>query len=336
MSDTSDRLLLVTGATGLVGSHVAERAVKAGWRVRALVRMHSDIRLLQKWSVELITGSMTEPYSVQGAVRAATHIVHCAAKLGDWGPVEPYRDVNVRGMESLLEAASKNDKLQRLVHISSMAVYQPRDHFDTDESEPLNKVGVDSYALTKVEAEELADHYVRREKLPVVTLRPGWIYGPRDRVVLPRILDRLRRRRFLWLGSGQQLMNNVYVRNLVDAIFLALEHDGVTGEAFNITDPRLVTKEEFFGTIADEAGVPRPERHLPLGVAKVLATGMQGAWKLLGADHPPPLSLATWKILGLNLGYSIDKARKQLGYDPQVDFQEGMKTTMEWFRKKGF
>jgi nucleoside-diphosphate-sugar epimerase len=333
MLDPATSLLLVTGATGLVGSHVAERARKEGIRTRALVRMHSDIRLLQRWGVELVTGSITEPYSVQGAMRDVTHVVHCAAKLGDWGPVDPYRDVNVKGFDYLLDAATRSETLRRLIHISSMAVYAPRDHFGDDETEPLNKTGADAYALTKVEAEELLNDYVRREKVPAVALRPGWIYGPRDRVVMPRIIDRLRDGKFAFLGTGEQLMNNVYVGNLVHAIWLALEKDEAVGQAFNVADGRLVTKHEFFGTIAELAGLPKPTRHIPLGVARPLTYALEGLWKLLGVDQPPLLSRARLKLLGLNLDYSIAKARRLLGYDPQVDFQEGMQVTMEWFNR---
>ncbi|MFG0332765.1 MAG: NAD-dependent epimerase/dehydratase family protein, partial [Maioricimonas sp. JB049] len=134
MSWSDDDLLLVTGATGLVGSHVAERARKLGIRTRALARPTADIRLLQKWDVDIATGSLTEPYAIKGAMQGVTHVVHCAAKVGDWGPVERYREVNVGGLESLLEAASENDRLKRFVHISSLGVYPARDHYGTDES----------------------------------------------------------------------------------------------------------------------------------------------------------------------------------------------------------
>jgi nucleoside-diphosphate-sugar epimerase len=250
LTGDAPQLLLVTGATGLVGSHVVEQAKKRGIRTRALVRLNSDVRLLQKWDVEIVTGGMLEPYSIQAAMNGATHVVHCAAKLGDWGRIEPYRDVNVSGLQHLLEAAGRSETLKRLVHVSSMAVYEARDHFGTDETERVKPDGVDAYAVTKVEAEQMLLEYVAREKIPGVILRPGWIYGPRDRTVIPRILERLQDGRFAYLGTGEQLINNTYVGNLVDAIFLALEADGAIGEAFNIRDGRLVDRHEFFGTIA--------------------------------------------------------------------------------------
>lgn len=333
-SSSEDRLLLVTGATGFVGSHVADRARKSGYRVRALCRMESDIRLLQKWGVEIVTGSIVEPYSVQGAVRDVTHIVHCAAKIGEWGEIGPYRDVNVMGLEHLLEAAARSDSLRRLVHLSTQGVYPFRDHFGTEESEPL-QAGSDPYSITKVEAEQLLREFVRRDKVPAVVLRPGWIYGPRDRTVLPRILERMERGQLCFIGSGEQKLSNTYVAHLVDAIFLALEQPGVVGEAFNITDGRLVDRREFFNTIAALADLRPVTRHVPFWLAQGAATLLAGAYRMLNAPDPPILTTAGLKLLGLNLEFSLQKARRMLGYDPQVDFQEAIQTTMDWFRRRG-
>jgi nucleoside-diphosphate-sugar epimerase len=108
----------------------------------------------------------------------------------------------------------------------------------------------------------------------------------------------------------------------------------VIGETFNITDGRLVSKHEFFGTIADLAGLPPPTRHIPLWLGKALAVGMEWLWKVTNQMEPPLLSTARIKILGLNLDFSIAKARRMLGYDPQLDFREAMQITMDWFRRQ--
>lgn len=335
MNLTENDLLLVTGATGLVGSHVVERARQQGLRTRVLVRRSSDTRLLDQWGVEQIAGDMADPDSLRAAVAGVTVVIHCAAKVGDWGPVEEYRAANVHGLEKLLDAAEATGTLRRYVHISSLGVYEARDHHGTDETSPPNKTGIDGYTLTKVEAEEVVARHVRDKRLPAVVLRPGFIYGPRDRTVLPKLLDRLRRRKFAYLGSGEQLMNNTYVGNLVDAVFLAIERDDCVGQTFNVTDGRLVSKQEFIGTIADLAGYPQPTKHVPLPVAKALARAMEGTWKLLGKKEAPLLSGARIKFLGLNLDYSIDKARRELGYQPRVAFPDGMRQTIDWFRQQG-
>ena len=129
-------------------------------------------------------------------------------------------------------------------------------------------------------------------------------------------------------------MNNTFVGNLVDAVFAALERDETIGELYNITDGRLVSKREFMSTIAEVAGYDPPSKSIPLPVARLLAKVMEGTWKLLGKKEAPILSNARIKFLGLNLDYCIDKAKRELDYQPHVDFSNGMKQTVEWFRSQ--
>lgn len=329
-----DDLLLVTGATGLVGSHVVERAAQLGIRTRVLVRPTSDSDQLQQWGAELFVGDLSDRKSLRDAAGGTTAIVHCAARVGDWGPVAGYRAVNVGGLENLLAEAEAASSRKRFIHVSSLGVYEARDHYGTDESERPNARGIDGYTLSKVEAEQVVLRHIREHGLAATVLRPGFIYGRRDRTVLPRLLERLRDGKFAFLGSGEKLMNNTYVGHLVDAIFLAIEHDEAVGEVYNVTDGRLVTKREFITTVAEAAGFPVPTKKVPLGVARVLAKLMEATWRLVGKQEAPLLSSARVKFLGLNLDFSIHKARRELGYHPQADFTECMKQTIAWFREQ--
>ncbi len=332
MNFTPHDLLLVTGATGLVGSHVCQRARELGIRTRALVRENSDKGQLAQWGVDFVNGDLNDYDSHRKAAEGVTALVHCAAKVGDWGPVDSYRRVNVHGTESLLRAVEANGTLKRVVHISSLGVYPARDHHGTDETEPLSLSGIDGYTLTKAESEQLVREHIEKLKLPAIILRPGFIYGPRDRTVLPRIIDRLRTRSFKFLGDGHSLLNNTYVGNLVDAIFLALDRDDLIGEVFNITDGKLVTKRQFIGRIAELSGLPVPTKAVPLAVAKGLAKVLESIWKAFDAQEAPILSGARIKFLGLNLDYSIEKARRVLGYQPRVDFEKGISNAIAWIR----
>jgi nucleoside-diphosphate-sugar epimerase len=326
---SSNDLLLITGATGLVGSHVAEQARQKGFRVRTLVRAGAETTLLQQWGCELVTGDLDQPESLAAACQDVTVVIHCAARVGDWGPTEDYRRVNVAGTKALLDAALAAGKLTRWVQISSLGVYAGRDHYGTDEATLPSTTGIDGYTLTKVESELLVCDYIRNRKLPAVVLRPGFIYGPRDRTVLPRLLDRLRSGKFAFLGSTDKLMNNTFVGNLCEAIWLAIDRDDVVGEVFNIRDPRAVTKREFIDTVCDAVGLNHPKKVVPLPVAKVLARLMESTWKLLGKKEAPLLNSARIKFLGLNLDFSIDKAIRKLGYKPSTDFRDAMKASLK-------
>src|SRR5207302_5422217 len=177
--------------TGFVGGHIAEALVERGWEVSAIVRPHSDTALLEQLGVSLIRGDVSDPQTVHKAVAEVEAVVHCAAKVGDWGPVSDYRAVNVEGLRTLLDAC-KGQALSRFVHVSTLGVYAARHHHGTDETEPLPARHADGYSQSKVEAEQLALRYEKDFGVPVVVLRPGFVYGPRDRTVLPRLIESLR------------------------------------------------------------------------------------------------------------------------------------------------
>jgi len=326
--------VLVTGATGFVGSHVAERLVADGHSVRTIVRATSDTSFVDKLGIEKIVGDLTVKDCVKRAVEGVEAVVHCAAKVGDWGPVEQYRAVNVDAFRTLLEAAAEVG-LRRFVYISTLGVYEARDHRGTDESEEPPAEHMDGYTQTKVEAERLALQFHRERGLPIVILRPGFVYGPRDRTVLPRLLESIHVGRFRYFGSGEQAMNCIYVGNLVEAVMLALEKDEAVGEVFNLTDDEPVSKRRFVGTAAKLAGYPEPTRSIPLWLARLLAAVMETIAKLKGSDKAPLVNKARVKFLGLNLDFSCRKARERLGYRPKWSFEEGMRATIDWFRKHG-
>ena len=323
----------VTGATGFVGSHVADAVAARGGVIRALARPSADLSHLQSLGAEVILGDLTDPNAVAKAMTGADIVVHCAAKVGDWGPVEEYRAVNVEGLRTLLDAA-RNLPLSRFVHVSSLGVYEARHHYGTDETEPLPKSHIDGYTQSKVECETLALDYHRKFELPVTILRPGFIYGPRDRNVLPRLADRLRKRDVVYIARGKYALNTTYVGNLVDAIFLAAENPRAIGEVFNITDGEFVSKRTFFETIADGLQLPRPLASVPLWLANMLARWRESVFRRKNKPYPPRITQATVKFAGLNLDFSIAKARTVLGYEPRVSFAEGMAEALTWYRQQ--
>lgn len=323
---------LVTGASGFVGGHVAQRLASEGHEVFALVRSTSDVGWLREIGVRLREGDLFDPSSVQRSCEGIDAVVHCAAKVGDWGPVEEYRKVNVEALATLMDAALAAG-VQRFVLMSSLGVYAARDHFGTDETEPLPEKHIDGYTQTKVEAERLAMKYHREKGLPLIVLRPGFVYGPRDRTVMPRILANLKRRLVTYFGSRHKKINNVYVGNVAEAVVLALKSEAPVGEAFNITDDVTVTKKVFFDRIATLAGLPRPFVTWPMWFARFMCGSFERLGKTIG--FAPVLNNARFKFMGLNLDYSIEKARRVLGYKPPTTFDDGMQATIDWLRAEG-
>jgi nucleoside-diphosphate-sugar epimerase len=324
----------ITGATGFVGGHLAEACVRRGHAVSAIARPGSDTGLLEKLGAVILRGQLTDAALLQRAVEEVDVVVHCAAKVGDRGPVEPYREVNVEGLRKLLDAC-KGKPLERFIHLSTLGVYAPRHHYGTTETEPLPPEHMDGYTQTKVEAEQLALDYYRRLGVPVVVLRPGFIYGPRDRTVLPALLQRLAAGQVHYMGASKRALNTIFVGNLVDAVFLAVEQPGAVGQVYNLTDGETVTKERFFEAICSGLNLPRPHQRLPLWLAGIVARIL--FWQSRRASRrgkTPWVPPAQLKFMLLNLDFSIEKAKRELGYQPRTTFDEGMQQTIAWYREK--
>ncbi len=329
MSDP--RTLFITGATGLVGSHVVEEARRRGDRVKALVRASSDTRWLDAQVVEKVAGDLEDAEALRRGCEGADWVINCAAKVGDWGSLEEFRRLNVAALKLLLEAAGAAG-VGRFVHVSSLGVYEGRDHFGTDEATPPAAEALDGYTRSKVEAEALALAYVRDEGLPLAIVRPGFIYGERDRTVLPKLIHSLTTGRFAYFGSGEQALNCIYVKNLVHAIFLAAESPAAVGEVFNVTDGARVSKKQFIGRVAALAGLRPPRRSIPLWLAWTLAVLLERRAKRKGSTTPPLVNKARYKFLGLNLDFSIAKARRVLGYEPPFTTEQGLAAALRDFQ----
>lgn len=348
---------LITGATGFVGGHIAEACVQRGKQISVIARPQSDTTLLEKLAdppipplakggtnappplgkggqggVAIHRGELSDPGLLRQALQEVDVVIHCAAKVGDWGPVAEYRKANVDNLRALLDAC-KGQALSRFIHMSSLGVYKAQHHHGTDETEPLPSRHRDGYSQSKVEAEQLALQYYKDFGVPVVVLRPGFVYGPRDRVVMPRIIEGLRRGRVRYPGKrGQRALNTIFVRNLVDAVLLAIDRDQAVGQVYNLTDGEPVSKRRFFEAVADALGLPRPSLTPPYWLAWLVTWMSEKSARLRGAREAPYFNFVRFKFMALNLDFSIEKAKLELGYLPRVRFEDAMYETMAWYK----
>ena len=330
----NNRTCLITGAGGLVGSSLAEACVKRGYKVKALIRTGSDGSFLEKLGVEVVRGDLQDKSLPIEATQGVDTVFHCAAKVGDWGSVDSYRQVNLEGLRKLLDSLNPA-QLYKFVHFSSLGVYEARHHHQTDESTPPPDQHFDGYTQSKMESEKLALQYHKDKGYPIVVLRPGFIYGPRDRTVLPRLMEKLKTKEVKYIGSSSYAMNNIFVGNLVQAAFLALDNPNAVGEVFNLTDGEKVSKKRFITTIAKGMNLPTPFfLPVPLWLVKLIASSMEKKALKRGALEAPKITKANIKFLGLNLDFSIEKAKRILGYAPAKTFDEGMAETLNWYKNK--
>jgi nucleoside-diphosphate-sugar epimerase len=330
MNAPSSPPLLVTGATGCVGSHVCLAARARGLPVRGLVRLTSEAHWLHRLQIPVVTADLASSDPLAAAVDGVTQVIHCAARLGTGTPRQ-YRQLHVDGLQRLLEALSQRGTVRQFVLLSSLGVHALCDHHGTDETVSPAERGLGACLETMVEAERLTLEWGAAQDVAVTVLRPGLIYGPRERWVLPHLFRRLREQTFRFLGSGTQQLSNTGIENLVAAMFLALESPHACGQVYHITDNPLVTQVEFIGTICALAGYPEPRAALPLAWARLAPKFPR--W-LRPNDEADETEIEL-RLLGWNRGFSIARAQRELGYQPAVSFADGMRQTIDWYRGQG-
>ncbi|MHB1423033.1 MAG: NAD-dependent epimerase/dehydratase family protein [Gemmataceae bacterium] len=328
----TDRLNVVTGATGFLGSHIAERLRARGERVRALVRPRSDTTFLERLDVELALGDLNEPASLPPVFAGADVVYHCAARVGDWGPWRVFQREIIDATANLL-AACRSTGVGRVLHVSSIIVYghpRLRDDFFT-EDEPLGQDLWlwDYYCQAKVRAEELCRQYPG----DLTIVRPSWIYGPRDRATLPRVLKALDAGRVAIVGGGDNLLNIVYAADVAEGAILAATHLRAKGQAYNLSSEGEITQNDFLELIADELGRPRIRRHISYPMAYWGGLLSEAIGRLIRLRRPPHLTRYAVALISRSTRFSIAKAREQLGWQPHVGAREGVRRTLDWYRK---
>ena len=324
---------LITGATGLLGSHIAEQLVAAGEKVRVLVRPRSDTSFLDALGVEKALGDVTDAASLAGAMKGVTTVYHAAAQVGDWGKWAWYVDVTINGTRNMLEAAKAAD-VKRFLHVSSISAYGHPDGAGMviDETAPLgvNLHKWSYYSRAKVEAEKLAWAAHEAGDVPVTVVKPSWLFGERDRASLPRLIRAIRKKKTKILGEGTNRLNLTYAGNEAEGCILAATMDKALGESYNLSNDGLITQAEYFNKIAAAVGCPPVTKHVPYKVAYAASFLMEFFGHLFGRKTPPLVTRYSVWLIGRKCFFSADKARNELNWQPTVGYDEGIERSVKW------
>ena len=334
MPATSADPVLVTGGTGLLGSHIAERLIALGHVVRSLVRPGSDTRFLDSLGVELISGDLTDRAACNRATRGVDRIFHAAAKVGDWGSWQDFKTGCLDATTHLADAALSNG-VSRFVHISSTSAYgHPTEGgLPVAENAPLGQnlwPCWDYYTRSKVESERLLwDRIGRGLKLTV--LRPSWLYGERDRTTATRLIERIRREGVPLIGPGSNPISAIYAGNVADAAIHAAYHPRAVGEAFNVTDQGPITQKDYLNLWAAACGMPPIHKHRRYRMVFAGAFLLEAYSRLTGKRKPPLITrYATW-LMGRQLAYSNVKIEQTLGWTPKEGYRATIERTVAWY-----
>ena len=323
--------VLITGATGLLGGHLLHELQERGEQIRTLVLPVENADKLLAQGVEVMRGDVTDASTLAPAVKDVEVIIHLAGMMGVWRPIADYRAVNVTGSENLYRAAQKAG-VRRFVHTSSHTVYGlGHGRFLTEED--ALRPDPDPYSITKAEGDKLMRRLMQDSTIETVILRPGTFFGPSDRLHFGRMAERMKQGKGVIIGRGNNALPFCYVTDVVQGFLLAAYHENAPGHVYNITNDHPLTQQEMFNAIADAVGGQRPTRHLPY---LPIYYGGIVAEKIASISHKKPIVTRLGAMMfGTDNRHSVEKARRELGYEPKVDLLEGVKLAAEWFNAGG-
>jgi nucleoside-diphosphate-sugar epimerase len=323
---------VITGAAGLVGSHIAEELCKTGVSVRALVREKSDTRFLKTLPIEIVPADLRDLRKTPRALENAGNFYHCAAFVRDWGPWQEFYDGTVELTQRLVDAC-RDAGAGRFVHVSSISVYgnPPESAGQITEDTPTDQYiwRGDHYGRSKVLAEEIVRGYDDH-----VILRPSWIYGRRDLVSLPRVIEALRTRKVKLIGSGDNMLNLVNARDVARGIVLAANSPQAGRQAYHLCNRGEITQREFFALLSERLGLPPVKRRVPIKLAWTAARTLESVYRTVGTKSPPPVTRRALLLLSRPTRFSIAKAERDLDWRPEIPVRQGLEDALEWLKSK--
>ena len=324
--------VLVTGATGFTGGHLARHLKRQGHAVAALVRPESLVKAapLTAEGIDVRSGDLVDAAAVRRAVEGVDVVFHIAATYREAGQSDTaYTRINVDGTRHVLEAALAAGA-RRVVHCSTGGVHGHIEHPPANENAPL--APGDVYQRTKLQAEQLASRFGRERGLDVVVARPIGIYGPGDLRFL-KMFRGIARGRFPMLGSGQVFYHLTYIDDLVAGFELCGSVPAAAGRTYILAGPRYTTLKELVDLVARELGVAPPKIRLPVWPVWLAGAVCEAICVPLRIE--PPLYRRRVDFYRKSRAFDTTRAREELGYNPAIDLDAGIRRTAEWYRSQG-
>jgi len=324
--------VLVTGAGGFLGRYIVERLLARGDRVRALGR--KQYPELQALGVETIQADLRNPDSIVNACRSVELVFHTAGITGLGGRWKEFNRINTLGTRAVIEGCRRHG-VGRLVYTSSPSViFDGKDQCGVDESVPYPRRWFSHYAHSKALAEQDVLSANGHNGLLTCVLRPHLIWGPRDRSLIPRLLERARCGRLVRVGDGTNLIDITYVENAADAHIRAADAlssgSAVAGKTYFISQGEPVNCWDWINKQLALAGLPPVRRSVSFATAWRLGACFEAAYRLLGLRSDPPMTRFLAAQMARSHYFSIARAKADFGYSPAISTAEGMKRMAEW------
>lgn len=312
--------VFVSGGSGFVGGHSIEALVAAGHEVVAMARSDRSAATVERYGARASACSLDDVSATHLA--GCDAVVHAAAFVEEWGTRAQFVAGNVEGTRRML-AAAREAGVRRFLHIGTeAAIFDGHDLVDVDEAQPYPARQRYLYSETKAEAERLV-LAANDAAMTTISLRPRFVWGPRDASVLPAILAMNAAGNFAWIDGGRHRTSTTHVRNLAHAIVLALL-EGQSARAYFVLDEGTRSYREFLTPLAATAGARLGERSVPSFVARPAAALLEGAWRLLRLRGKPPMTRFAIDMMSCTVTLRDERARRELGYRPIVAVEQGL------------
>jgi nucleoside-diphosphate-sugar epimerase len=324
---------LVTGGGGFLGSAIVKALLKRGNSVKTIQRGHYPF--LSELGVEAIQGDLSRADDINTAAKDCDIIFHVAAKAGVWGDYDDYYQANVIATENVIEAC-KHNNISYLVYTSTPSVvFDGTDEAGINETAPYAKTFFNAYQKTKAEAEQIVLK-ANSPELKTVALRPHLIWGPGDRHLAPRVIDRARAGKLRLVGNRDNKIDSCYIDNAVQAHLLAAdclqsEHSTCAGKVYFISNDEPITMPALINKILAAADLPPVTKTLNEHTAYYLGVLFEKIYNVFNIKQEPLMTRFVARQLSTAHWFDLSAAKRDLGYHPSISIDEGMKRLQKSF-----
>ena len=324
---------LITGATGFIGPHLVKKLADDGHFCRCLVRSSSQTDFLKAAGVEVVEGDITRPQSLTGLADGIDRVLHMATlgHMSNFAVTETmFEAINVHGTRNIMTEALRAG-VGRVVHCSTVAAMGICEDVPATEESRCNPHH--PYGRSKLQAEQVVLDLVANQGLPAVIIRFSMVYGPGDPRDILKLTRLARKGLFPKVGRRPKLTPLIHVNDAIQGLLLAAEK-GVPGEKYLITNQDSLPFDEIRKILQKALGVTRLPFYVPEWAALSIASLAEKIYPLIGKT--PPVSRKNIESTLADRVFSIEKARRELGFDPEVDPAEGLRETVTWYKQRGW
>lgn len=327
--DAEKRTFLVTGASGFLGKETVKYILSEGAKVIAMdLKIADQLKAIENQNLSFFEADLMKPYDIPEGV---TDVIHAAGRVSDWGPYQKFYEANVVMTEDLMKKA-KEVGVKKFLFISTIDIHGLLGHIDETEDGVYYSPPTGFYAQTKKIAEKMVREF-NSEEMKTVCIRPCTVYGSGDTTVQGPIMDAILKNQMGVISGGKFLTSRVYVTDLVQGLCKALEF-GTGGDAYNIVSGEKIRWKEWVEAISKELGVKTPKLSSPYWVAYLGACILEGIYKLFRIKNGPILTRMRIQHAGHDFYFLPTKAKKELGFEPKMPWQEGVKVMVKEYKER--